>query len=194
MYIRTLMIAALALCACAPSLESARPQTGESVLGGPDRTDEEREANRAALAELRARAETAPQPPPAAEPPPVVVLAPELPQALTADGALKGSIVDAFVAQGPHALLGAVSVVPARQSTDGVSGFRIESFNRGGEFLTAAGLQVDDVVTRVNGRSIVMPDDFMAVWAGVPEAESLRVDVSRAGEPVVLEWVIDDSE
>lgn len=190
MTIRTAILLSLTLCACAGTSASL---PDDSVLGGEGRTEHERELNRAALEELRERAVDAPERP--TEPNDglaVVVLEPERPSALTEAGALKRSAVLEFLELGPHALLGAVTLEPARTQSGSAQGFRIAELHEGSAFLTEAGLQRGDIVSEVNGRSILLPDAFIEVWEGMADAPELRVDVLRDGEELVLEWPIDD--
>lgn len=176
---------------------AARPDDVQFVLEGPGRSAGERDANLAALDELRQRAlQNADAQPPEAEPDPnaleVVVLTPEAPSALTEDGALKRSAVLAFVEQGPHAVLGTVRLVPARTESGSVQGFRVDALLPGSGFVEAGGIRVGDVIASVNGRSIVLPDAFVAVWEELPTADSLSVEIVRDGERSRLEWPIRD--
>lgn len=180
---------AAALSACAPNFAHTRDEEADTVLGGEGRAPAEREANRAALMEIQSR-ETPQRPEAINDAPPVVVLRPERPSALDDNGALRRTAVDAFLAQGPHAVLGAAALAPARNGAGSVLGFRIESINADGAFLTAAGLQPGDVITKVNGQSIVLPDQFMDAWEAMDDADELRVEVLRDGEEMVLEWPI----
>lgn len=189
---RTLVFTTLfaaALAACAPNFAHTRDDSADTVLGGEGRAPAEREANRAALMEIQSR-ETPERPEVMNDAPPVVVLRPETPSALDANGALRRTAVDAFLAEGPHAVLGAAALVPARNASGSVLGFRIEAITSDGAFLTAAGLQTGDVVTKVNGQSIVLPDQFMSAWEAMDDADRLRVEVLRDGDELVLEWPI----
>lgn len=183
-------LALLALGACSGATNTL---PDEPILRGEGRSAQERELNRAALEELRQR--TAESPPAQSAPDDaleVVVLQPERDSALTDDGALKRSAVLAFVELGPHALLGAVTMVPARTDSGSARGFELVEFLEGGGFLAEGGLRPGDVVTAVNGRSILLPDAFMAVWESLDEAESLSVELLRDGEEMTLEWPIRD--
>jgi hypothetical protein len=167
----------------------------------------EQDANRAALVELRARGqaeraaaaldESASGSGAVAvgEVPvlPTLVLAPDRgPSALTDAGALRRSGITTFCAGGPHMVLGAVEMLPA--SVDGrVVGFAMQSIHtERGAWLLAAGVQEGDVVTRVNGRSILMPDAFMEIWESLPEADEISVRLLRNGEELDLSWPVVD--
>lgn len=124
---------------------------------------------------------------------PTVVLAPERgPSALTAEGALRREALVAFHARGPHALLGTVELAPGY--VDGrVVGLLVRSIDaRDGAWAEAGGLRVGDIVTRVNGRQISMPDNFVAVWDALPMATDLRVSLRRGDEVLDLGWAIVD--
>lgn len=125
---------------------------------------------------------------------PVEVLGPPSDPALTEEGALRRRHVDAFVAEGPHALLGVVTFEPARSESGDMLGFRIASIADDGAFVSDGGLQSGDVVRSVNGRSIVMPDAFIEVFDGLETADALTVEVLRDGQPLTFSWPIVDTE
>jgi type II secretory pathway component PulC len=177
---------ALSLAACAPSLQS-NTSTDEPAAGST-RSNSEQELNRAALEELRERAASAPasEASAPAEPAPA--------SALRDDGSLRRAAVQAFIARGPHALLGSVTLEPQRSEGGAMLGFRIDAIEDGGAFVMDGGLRVGDVVSRVNGHDITAPDEFMAAWDAIPEADRLVVEARRNGEALTLEWPIRDEE
>jgi type II secretory pathway component PulC len=71
-------------------------------------------------------------------------------------------------------------------------GWRLVSFYPGDARFSGIALQAGDVVTRVNGKSIEQPDQFMAVWTELRTSKELVVDVERAGAPRTLRWTIAD--
>ena len=71
-------------------------------------------------------------------------------------------------------------------------GWRLVSFFPGDARFAGVDLQAGDVVTRVNGKPIEQPDQFMAVWTDLRAAKELVVDVERAGAPRTLRWTIAD--
>ncbi len=71
-------------------------------------------------------------------------------------------------------------------------GWRVVSFFPGDKRFVGIELQAGDVVTRVNGRPIEQPDEFMAVWSELRSSHELVVDVERAGAPRTLRWTIAD--
>lgn len=172
----------------------AGPQQGPA-----ESNDREAELNQQALLELRERgaAERA-----AAAQADAARAVPELPTqvlrpitgppALTPAGDLRRDAVVAFHALGPHALLGAVELIPAQRDGSTI-GFTLGQIQPGGAFISEAGLQTGDIVRRVNGRSIVLPDDFMEVFDTLPEADELVVDVLRGQEELELRWAIVDA-
>lgn len=156
---------------------------------------DEAEANLAALRELvtrnRERAATEPDPDAPADLE-VVVMEPSRPATLSEDGALLRSALDAFREGGPHAVLSAATLEPARDGGGSPIGFRIETLHPGSDFITAAGLGVGDVVSTVNGHSILMPDGFIDAWDSLEDADSLTIEVVRGGTPETLTWPIED--
>ena len=71
-------------------------------------------------------------------------------------------------------------------------GWRLVSFFPGDARFAGVDLQAGDVVTRVNGKPIEQPDQFMAVWTELRTSNELVVDVERAGAPHRLRWTIAD--
>ena len=71
-------------------------------------------------------------------------------------------------------------------------GWRLVSFFPGDPRFAGVDLQAGDVVTRVNGRPIEQPEQFMAVWASLRSSSEQVVDVEREGTPRTLRWQITD--
>lgn len=71
-------------------------------------------------------------------------------------------------------------------------GWRLVSFFPGDPRFSGVDLRAGDVVTRVNGRPIEAPDQFMAVWTALKSENELVVDVERDGRPRTLRWTIAD--
>jgi type II secretory pathway component PulC len=71
-------------------------------------------------------------------------------------------------------------------------GWRVVSFYPGDARFAGVDLQAGDVVTRVNGKPIEQPDQFMAVWTELRTSKELIVDVERAGAARILRWTIAD--
>jgi len=195
------LCAALAACSAPAEVSDDRPQV--TVSSGDPSDPREQERNLDALHELLDRAREVD----ASEVEamnadsdgmpvglPVEVLGPPADPALTDDGALRRRHVDAFVEQGPHALLGVVTFEPARNASGDMLGFRIVSISDDGAFVTDGGLQSGDVVRSVNGRSIVMPDVFIEVFEGLTDADALTVEVQRGETPITFSWPIVDAE
>jgi general secretion pathway protein C len=72
------------------------------------------------------------------------------------------------------------------------SGWRIVSFFPGDDRFAGVDLQAGDVVTRINGKPIEQPDQFMAVWTELRSSKELVVDLERNGSPRTLRWIIAD--
>jgi hypothetical protein len=191
------------LSACAPSFEQMRDDASISFESGNARPSAAEQAEGLeALYELRAQSEAngavvltlgedVPDSVAVPEGLPVVVAAP--PSALTENGELKRTFVVAFWQEGPHAILGAADLVPGRRG-ERLLGLEVQTIHEDGEFLRAAGLQEGDIITAVNGRSIVLPDHFMEVWDALPERTSIEVDIERGEESLQLVWpILDDT-
>jgi type II secretory pathway component PulC len=72
------------------------------------------------------------------------------------------------------------------------AGWRVVSFFPGDARFAGVDLQAGDVITRVNGKPIEKPDQFMVVWGELRSSKELVVDVERAGAPRTLRWTIAD--
>ena len=193
--------------ACAPTFEPMAAQGmgddfGETSLSGAN----DDEANMEALRELMARGEAEDAPevmvadgslntpmiPEGMAALPLVVTAPE--SALTDAGELKRSFVISFWQRGPHALLGAVELVPGRVEGR-LLGLQVQAIHESGEFLTEAGIVPGDIIMSVNGEDVIFPEQFMELWDAMPEANTLTVRLLRGENTQTLEWpIIDDSD
>ena len=71
-------------------------------------------------------------------------------------------------------------------------GWRLISFFPGDARFAGVDLQAGDVVTRINGKAIEKPEEFMAVWTDLRTSKELVVDVERDGEARRLRWKIAD--
>ena len=71
-------------------------------------------------------------------------------------------------------------------------GWRLVSFFPGDARFAGIALQAGDVITRVNGKPIEQPDQFMTVWTELRTSKELVVDVERAGAARTLRWTIAD--
>lgn len=164
------------------------------MLDGEQR-EQHREANRAALTMLMAQAqERAEAEPPDEDRPPedldVVVLEPPS-TTLNPDGSLRSDAVDAFYEAGPHGVLGALEFEVVH--LDGRPlGYRINAFHPHGAWIDEAGFDEGDVVTHINGHTLVVPEQFVEAWEGVPDAERIDVRIWREGRTVELAWPVRD--
>lgn len=89
------------------------------------------------------------------------------------------SALDTVIEAGPAALLATVELEPVQGSR---SGFRVLAMHAGAEPLFNAGIRVGDVVRRVNGHDVLMPDGFMAAWESLGEADEIVIDLDRGSE------------
>ncbi|MCS6911975.1 MAG: hypothetical protein RMK29_01260 [Myxococcales bacterium] len=71
-------------------------------------------------------------------------------------------------------------------------GWYIHSFFPGDPRFVGIDLMRGDVVTRINGQPIEMPEQFIAVWEKLRQARELRVELLRNGQPHVARWAIVD--
>lgn len=125
------------------------------------------------------------------EPLPVEVLRPEPVVALTVDGRLRRAAIRAFHDRGPHAFLGSIELIPAREG-DAALGYAIGAIGDDARFVLDGGLLPGDIVRTVNGEAIVMPDGFIAAWDGLVEADRIEIELIRDGQPMTLAWDVSD--
>ena len=179
------------VAACAPTYESMN--SGPS-FGSEAQSNREQRRNEEALDELMARARAGETDEASVDGPVTIPL--RQPDAvepgsveLSTSSNLRRATVDSFLARGPHAVLGFVLLVPVREGS-ALLGYRIGEVFDGGEYVLAGGLQSGDIVLTVNGRPIVEPDDFMAVWSDLGTAEVLDIEYERDGIRDQLTWEI----
>ena len=98
----------------------------------------------------------------------------------------------AILQAGPGMFLQQVQVAPFRERSAFV-GFRIRTWFPGNPSMQSDSVRVGDVVTRVNDLPIERPEQFLSLWASLPTATSLKVELRRAGQPVtVLVPIVED--
>lgn len=154
--------------------------------------DEQREQSRADLEELLARAKAKPRTP---QPTPVAPVAPV--EASPADpfddllpaGNIAAEVISRLHKAGPHMLLRALETEPARLNGK-LLGFRIVSLAPDAAFLRRAQLLPGDIVTSVNGASLLTPEDFMKLWSSLPTLAAIEVNLLRGSESLTKRWVI----
>lgn len=194
---RLFLLATLLLTGCAAS--SSERQVAR--LDATPRTEEEQAAqNRADLETLLARAKAMPaapktkmpeqhEAPPAQTPP-----APQTPvdpfDDLLPAGHIASEVVARFVAAGPQHLLRSLETEPARLNGR-LLGFRVVSIAPDAAFLRRAGLLPGDIITSVNGSSLLTPDEFMKVWSALPKATAIDLSLQRGSETIARSWSID---
>ncbi len=160
--------------------------------------DEQREQSRADLEELLARAKAKPRTP---QPTPISPVAPVAPViASPADpfddllpaGHIAAEVIARFHKAGPHILLRALESEPARLNGK-LLGHRIVSLAPDAAFLRRAQLLPGDIITAVNGASLLTPDEFMKTWSSLPTLTAIEVNLLRGSESITKRWVIDPS-
>jgi type II secretory pathway component PulC len=109
----------------------------------------------------------------------------------TAPGAISRAELARVLDASPGYFLQQVQTEP-RFAHGHFHGWRLVSFFPGDARFAGVDLQAGDVVTRVNGKAIEAPDQFMNVWTELRSSKELVVDVERAGAPRTLRWTIAD--
>lgn len=108
-----------------------------------------------------------------------------------APGVIPRAALAEVLAESPGYFLQHVQTEP-RFDHGRFAGWRLVSFFPGDARFAGVDLQAGDVVTRVNGKPIEEPDQFMAVWQSLRTSKELVVDVERAGASRTLRWTIAD--
>ncbi len=131
------------------------------------------------------------EPPPSWAPPPSPPSATLAPEPLPAGHVIARRELDRVLDASPGYFLQHVQTEP-RFDRGRFHGWRVVSFFPGDKRFAGIDLQAGDVVTRVNGRPIEQPDEFMAVWTELRSSRELVVDVERNGRPRTLRWTISE--
>jgi hypothetical protein len=106
-------------------------------------------------------------------------------------GTIRRTDLVSFLEHRPAAFLRMVDSEPHLENGR-FRGWTIRSFFPGDPRFSSIDLKRGDVVTRVNGRSIERPDQFIQVWEDLRQARELRVELLRNGQPHVSRWTIID--
>ena len=161
--------------------------------------DEQREQSRADLEELLARAKAKPRAPQSTPAAPIAPAAPAAPVPATATdpfddllpaGNIAAEVITRFHKSGPHILLRALETEPARINGK-LLGYRIVSLAPNAAFLRRAQLLPGDIITAVNGASLLTPDEFMKTWSSLPALTAIELNLLRGSESITKRWVIE---
>lgn len=117
---------------------------------------------------------------------------PQSPPSSAAPGTIHRSELRSVLDRSPGYFLQHVQTEP-RFRAGHFHGWRVVSFFPGDDRFAGLDLQAGDVVTRINGKPIEQPDQFMNVWTELRSSKELVVDVERDGAPHTLRWIIADN-
>ena len=92
------------------------------------------------------------------------------------------AVLSRAVDAGPGAFLSTVELRGVR-SGGRFGGWEVLSFD---PRYQGAGVEVGDVIVRVNGRSLERPDDLSALWQVLRDAPELVFEVKRGGAPAIV--------
>jgi type II secretory pathway component PulC len=73
-----------------------------------------------------------------------------------------------------------------------VVGWRVATLFANRTDVKVSGVQIGDIVLRVNGESVERPEDFKAVWDSLGDAKQLVIDIERGGETTRVHYTIAD--
>lgn len=97
---------------------------------------------------------------------------------------------DAFLSFGPSFPLQQATVAPFRLKGR-VVGYQIKRFaSQNAMKAVSPGLRVGDVVTHLNGVSLIMPKDYHAAWTRLKSASTIRVDYIRNNQTGFTVWSV----
>ncbi len=91
---------------------------------------------------------------------------------------------------GPSLVLQHIQTDPAHDD-DGFVGFEIIEISPAAEQYLTPRLQRGDIITHVNLVQIEKPDDYMEAWKTLEDAEEIRIDFVRDGEPADVIWDVE---
>lgn len=106
-------------------------------------------------------------------------------------GPLQRAAVDEVLLQGPQRFIRRIRLSPATVAGKFV-GHRVDDIARDDPILGTVDIHPGDVIVGVNGMPLERPDQFMAAWEGLKEADELRLEFLRGGRALVLRWEIVD--
>lgn len=128
---------------------------------------------------------------PLIEPPPAGEAAPAAVAYAGPRGNIRRADLMGFLDRSPASFLRNVTSEP-RVEGGRFRGWTLVSFYPGDPRFVGIDLQQGDVITRINGKPIEQPDQFILVWQELRSARELRVDLLRSGRPHVSRWAISD--
>ena len=97
-------------------------------------------------------------------------------------------MLDLFIRKGPQHALKLLTVSPAFQGNRFI-GYEVLGFTNKGVSLSGA-LKPGDIITTVNNRNIVRPEDYMAAWESLKSCDTVQVKLIRKGETVEMKWSV----
>lgn len=102
-------------------------------------------------------------------------------------------VLDRVIAAGPGALLAQVVLQPERGADKKFMGFRIVSLFGDTPEVLRYGVRPGDLLLSSQGQRIVTPGDMLTVFQRLRGAQSVEVQVRRAGETLILQWPVVDA-
>ncbi len=103
------------------------------------------------------------------------------PKSTIAPGTIDRLLLERALAAGPGWLLSEVPLQPTFAAKHKFSGFKLLSVFRNDPKVLRYGILPGDIVRSVNGQKIVTPGDLLLVFERLKTADTLEIDVQRAG-------------
>lgn len=91
----------------------------------------------------------------------------------------------------PRGILDQARMLPTYDPEGNFEGLKV-NFVQGGSAVEEMGFQVGDLITSVNGAALETPAEGLRALRAVQAGEQLVVQVDRAGQPVTLEYVLEE--
>ena len=110
-------------------------------------------------------------------------------EAILMEGELFKADVQKVLERGPQRFIASLRVAPHMNGKRFV-GFRIDGFAPDSPLVNSRGVQPGDVILKVNREPVERPDQFMRAWEVVKGADTLEVEMLRAGQRLLYRWTL----
>ncbi|MEZ4268011.1 MAG: hypothetical protein R3F39_16725 [Myxococcota bacterium] len=111
------------------------------------------------------------------------------PDEATEDFVISKPAFDAVIARGPSWFIHRVAVRPAMVNGR-YTGFQLLSLFANNPELETRAIRAGDIIQRVNDQPIGRPEEFMAVWKSLADADHLAIQLVRDGRVLRVTWLI----
>lgn len=110
-------------------------------------------------------------------------------EAVLLEGELERARLKQVLDRGPQRFIASLQVAAHLEGKRFV-GFRIEGFAPDSPLVNSRAVQPGDVILKVNREPLERPDQFMRAWEVVGSADTLEVELLRAGQRLLYRWTL----